>query len=120
MELMMPVTQIWPWHSNSEKSHVLADHVYVLEMKIECRQRFKCDILGVLLIYWYKTCWPVILDTLRTIAPEDSIVSDFGEMGGNLAQSYDKNPYTHRTILKATWKHKNVTKTSIAQRLRID
>ena len=38
-----------------------------------------------------------------------------------LTQSYDKNPYTHRTIQKATWQHKNATKnfdyTTIADRL---
>ena len=37
-------------------------------------------------------------------------------------QSCDKNPYTHRTIQKATWQHKNATKnfdyTTIADRLR--
>ena len=35
-------------------------------------------------------------------------------------QSYDKSPYTHRKIQKATWQHKNATKTSITQRLRAD
>ena len=38
------------------------------------------------------------------------------------SQSRDKNPYTHRTIQKATWQHKNATKnfdyTTIADRLR--
>ena len=42
--------------------------------------------------------------------------------GRDLTQSYDKNPYTHRTIQKATWQHKNATKnfdyTTIADRLR--
>ena len=32
------------------------------------------------------------------------------EKGRNLIQSCDKNPYTHRTIQKATWQHKNATK----------
>ena len=42
--------------------------------------------------------------------------------GRDLTQSRDKNPYTHRTIHKATWLHKNATKncdyTTIADRLR--
>ena len=42
--------------------------------------------------------------------------------GRDLTQSCDKNPYTHRTIQKATWQHKNATKnfdyTTIADRLR--
>ena len=29
------------------------------------------------------------------------------EKGRDLTQSYDKSPYTHRKIQKATWKHKN-------------
>ena len=45
-----------------------------------------------------------------------------GEKGRDLTQSCDKNPYTHRTIQKATWQHKNATKnfdyTTIADRLR--
>ena len=44
------------------------------------------------------------------------------EKGSDLAQSCDKNPYTYRTIQKATWQHKNATKnfdyTTIADRLR--
>ena len=40
----------------------------------------------------------------------------------DLTQSYDKSPYTHRKIQKATWQHKNATKnfdyTTIADRLR--
>ena len=44
------------------------------------------------------------------------------EKGRDLTQSCDKNPYTHRTIQKATWQHKNATKkfdyTTIADRLR--
>ena len=44
------------------------------------------------------------------------------EKGRDLTQSYDKNPYTHRKIQKATWQHKNATKnfdyTTIADRLR--
>ena len=44
------------------------------------------------------------------------------EKGRDLTQSCDKNHYTHRTIQKATWQHKNVTKnfdyTTIADRLR--
>ena len=44
------------------------------------------------------------------------------EKGRDLTQSRDKNPYTHRTIKKATWQHKNATKnfdyTTIADRLR--
>ena len=38
----------------------------------------------------------------------------------DLTQSHDKNPYTHRKIQKATWQHKNATKSSITQRLRVD
>ena len=44
------------------------------------------------------------------------------EKGRDLAQSYDKSPYTHRKIQKVTWQHKNATKnvdyTTIADRLR--
>ena len=44
------------------------------------------------------------------------------EKGRDLTQYCDKNPYTHRTIQKATWQHKNATKnfdyTTIADRLR--
>ena len=44
------------------------------------------------------------------------------EKGRDLTQSCDKNPYTHRTIQKATWQHKNATRnfdyTTIADRLR--
>ena len=42
--------------------------------------------------------------------------------GRDLTQSCDKNPYTLRTIKKATWQHKNATKNvdyiTIADRLR--
>ena len=45
-----------------------------------------------------------------------------GEKGRDLTQSCDKNPFTHRTIKKATWQHKNATKnfdyTTIEDRLR--
>ena len=44
------------------------------------------------------------------------------EKGRDLTQSYDKSPYTHRKIQKATRQHKNATKnfnyTTIADRLR--
>ena len=44
------------------------------------------------------------------------------EKGRDLSQSYDKSPYTHRKIQKATWQHKNATKdfdyATIADRLR--
>ena len=44
------------------------------------------------------------------------------EKGKDLTQSCDKSPYTHRKIQKATWQHKNATKTfdytTIADRLR--
>ena len=40
--------------------------------------------------------------------------------GRDLTQSYDKSPYNHRKIQKATWQHKNATKTSITQRLQTD
>ena len=42
------------------------------------------------------------------------------EKGRDLTQSCDKSPYTHRTIQKATWQHKNATKTLITQLLRTD
>ena len=32
------------------------------------------------------------------------------EKGRHLTQSYDKSPYTHRKIQKATLQHKNATK----------
>ena len=44
------------------------------------------------------------------------------EKGRDLTQSYNKNPYTHRKIQKATWQLKNGTKnfnqTTITDRLR--
>ena len=40
--------------------------------------------------------------------------------GKDLTQSYDKNHYTRRKVQKATWQHKNATKTSTTQRLRTD
>ena len=44
------------------------------------------------------------------------------EKGRDLTQSYDESPYTDRKIQKATWQHKNATKsfdyTTIADRLR--
>ena len=42
------------------------------------------------------------------------------EKGRDLTQSYDKSPYTHRKIQKASWQHKKATKTLITQRLRTD
>ena len=47
-------------------------------------------------------------------------LSVWEKKGRDLTQSYDKNPYTDRTIQKATWQHKNATKTSITQRLRTE
>ena len=38
-----------------------------------------------------------------------SVVYWLREKGRDLTQSYDKSPYTHRKIQKATWKHKNAT-----------
>ena len=61
-----------------------------------------------------KTVLPLVTGTFTTQC-------DFrGEKGRDLTQSCDKNPYTHRTILKATWQHKNATKTLITQLLRTD
>ena len=40
--------------------------------------------------------------------------------GRDLTQSYEKRPYTHREIQKATRQHKTPPKTSITQRLRTD
>ena len=41
--------------------------------------------------------------------------------GRDLTQSYEKSPYTHKKIQKATWQHKNTNKnfdyTTIADRL---
>ena len=49
-------------------------------------------------------------------------IIDSREKGRDLTQSYDKSPYTHRKIQKATWQHRNATKyfdcTTIADRLR--
>ena len=42
------------------------------------------------------------------------------EKGRDLTQSCDKNPYTNRTIQKATWQHKTRPKTFITQLLRTD
>ena len=66
----------------------------------------------------------IIIDTrfyVRTCWTRQAIIC-IGEKGRDLTQSCDKNPYTHRTIQKATWQHKNATKnfdyTTIADRLR--
>ena len=44
------------------------------------------------------------------------------EKGRDLTQSYDKSPFTHRKIQKASWQYKNATKifdyTTIADRPR--
>ena len=44
------------------------------------------------------------------------------EKGRGMTQFYDKSPYLHREIQKATWQHKNATKnfgyTTLADRLR--
>ena len=52
----------------------------------------------------------------------DDMTTILREKGKDLAQSCDKNPYTHRNIRKATWQHKNATKnfdnTTIADQLR--
>ena len=42
------------------------------------------------------------------------------EKGRGMTQVYDKSPYTHRKIKKATRKHNNATKPSITQRLQTD
>ena len=43
------------------------------------------------------------------------------EKGRDLTKSYDKIPYTHRKIQKASWQHtKTPTKTSTTQPLRTD
>ena len=42
------------------------------------------------------------------------------EKGRDLTQSFNKSPYTHRKIQKATRQHKTPRKTSITQRLRTD
>ena len=46
------------------------------------------------------------------------LITPWGEKGRDLTQSYDQSPYTDRKIQKATWQHKNATKTWITQRLR--
>ena len=51
---------------------------------------------------------------------ENSMPTVTREKGRDLTQSCDKNPYTHRTIQKATWQHKNATKTLITQLLLTD
>ena len=40
---------------------------------------------------------------------QQNITGIMREEGNDLTQSYDKSPYTHRKIQKATWKHKNAT-----------
>ena len=49
-------------------------------------------------------------------------IVNYREKRRDLTQSCDKNPYTHRTIQKATWQHNNTTKnfdyTTVADRLR--
>ena len=65
------------------------------------------------LINWWQLVYNMLQKTQIFI---------FREKGRDLTQSCDKNPYTHRTIQKATWQHKNATKnfdyTTIADRLR--
>ena len=60
--------------------------------------------------------------TVITQRLQNDLGRSVGEKGRDLTQSCDKNPYTHRTIQKATWQHKNATKnfdyTTIADRLR--
>ena len=64
-------------------------------------------------------------ETCRLLCNEYSLCvfsHSMWEKGRDLTQSRDKYPYTHRTIQKATWQHKNATKnfdyTTIADRLR--
>ena len=68
-----------------------------------------CGNVGSLLKYFEIRCGFTVLIFTR-------------EKGRDLTQSCDKNPFTHRTIQKATWQHKNATKnfdyTTIADRLR--
>ena len=79
---------------------------------------------------WPYATSPVILGQtkhqifIRNRVSQDEMLSGFelitpwGEKGRDLAQSYDQSPYTDRKIQKATWQHKNATKTWITQRLR--
>ena len=65
---------------------------------------------------WFSTAslisvWTVEMELRSTMVREK---------GRDLTQSYDKNPYIHKNIQKASWQHKTPPKTSITQRLRTD
>ena len=65
----------------------------------------------------------LICHVLRSMSKRDSWTNSFPrQKGRDLTQSYDKRPYTHRKIQKASWQYKNATKnfdyTTIADRLR--
>ena len=68
------------------------------------------------------TCTCVHMKFVELVILIDELVILLIEIVRDLTQSYDKRPYTHRKIQKATWQHKNATKnfdyTTIADRLR--
>ena len=72
-------------------------------------------------IFWkrqikQKTAWSFLFEVLVACTSGPIL----REKGRDLTQSYDKSPYTHRKIQKATTQHKKQPKTSITQRLRTD
>ena len=62
------------------------------------------------------------ISTSSSVHLHINVSSHIWKKGRDLTQSYDKSPYTHRKIQKATWQHKNATKifdyTTITNRLR--
>ena len=78
-----------------------------------------CIKYGVLGLFHISSHFLQIL-TSKKILIRMSMSKGAGEKGIDLTQSYDKSTHTDRKIQKATWQHKNATKTSITQRLRTD
>ena len=63
--------------------------------------------------FLYPRTWFVWFSTqcFFDISQCRAFVMTVREKGRNLTQSKDISPYTHRLIQKATWQHKNATKT---------
>ena len=88
-----------------EVEHYISFLDFFLKQTLNAKQA----LLGSFMRFFFQRKLYIPVRTLR-------------EKGGDLTQPCDKNPYTHRTIQKATWQHKNATKnfdyTTIADRLR--
>ena len=81
--------------------------------------------LSIYLFNYFHDCIYLSITFLQSILGHLAFfinVSLKREKGRDLTLFCDKKPYTHRTIQKATWQHKNATKnfdyTTIADRLR--